>query len=64
MNVKMHFKQTCQIVVSALLGNVSGPLSACSDDPQESPATVRAARAMLINLIFPCEYQIVEEIQI
>jgi len=66
MKVKVHFKQTCQIVVSALLGN----LSACSDDPQGSTATVRTACAMLINFIFPCEYhissksQIVEEIQI
>jgi len=64
MNVKVHFKQTCQIVVSALLGN----LSECPDNPQESTATVQTARAMLIN-IFPCEYhtssqsRIVEEIQ-
>ena len=48
MNVKVHSKQTCQIVMSALLGN----LSACSDDPQESTATVRTARAMLINIFF------------
>ena len=32
---RRRFKPTCQIVVSALLGN----LSACSDDPQESTAT-------------------------
>jgi len=49
MNVKVHFEQTCQIVVSALLGN----LSACPDDLQESTATVRTARAMLTNFIFP-----------
>ena len=61
-----HFKLTCQIVVSALLGN----LSACSDDPQESTATVRTAHAMLITFIFPFEHhvssqsQIVEDIQI
>jgi len=42
MNVK-----TCQIVVSALLGN----LSAFSDDLQESTAKVRTARAMLINFV-------------
>jgi len=40
MNIKVHFKLTCQIVVSALLVS----LSACSDDPQESTATVDGAR--------------------
>jgi len=54
MNVKVHFKQTCHIVVSVLIGN----LSACSDDPQESTATVRTAHAMLIHFNLPCEYHI------
>ena len=64
-NVTVHFKYTCQIIVSALLGN----LSACSDDPQESTVTVRMVCTMLKNFIFACEYhihsqpQIVEEIR-
>ena len=48
-----YFKQTCQVVVSALLVN----LSSCSDDPQDNTATVRTARVMLINFMIPCEYR-------
>ena len=52
LGLSQRTSNTCQVVVSALLIN----LSSCSDDPQHSTARVRTARAMLINFIIPCEY--------